>query len=162
MLRSTDFSREMHRGEEPAVAKLLTRAYGTDHEARRVEKLRRAGVLAGEVVLPAGDRIVGYYALSTLSAPKGWLILAPVAIDPEWQGQRHGRRMIGMLAEWARLSAHYVVATGPAAFLEGAGFSRQRGADLILKDPLTQTCLAGPGTDVPEQTVMLPPAFGAP
>jgi len=160
MLRSTDFSREMHRGEEPAVAALLARAYGTDHEARRVEALRRAGCLAGEVVLPAGDRIVGYYALSTLSAPKGWLILAPVAIDPDWQGQRHGRRMIGMLAEWARLSAHYVVASGPAAFLEGAGFSTERAANLSPQSLLTQTCLAGPGVDVPEQTVILPPAFG--
>lgn len=158
-MKHTQFSREMRRGEEPAVAALLERAFGGQAEARLVEKLRRAGDIAGETVLPSDDGIVGYYALSVMRSPKTWLCLAPVAIDPDWQGQGHGRRMIGLLSEWARLSGCYVVVLGEPGFYERAGFSVARAAKLTSPYPITNTLLAGPGTDVPEQTLIYPKAF---
>ena len=158
-MKHTQFSREMRRGEEPAVAALLERAFGGHAEARLVEKLRRAGDIAGETVLPSDDGIVGYYAVSVMRSPKNWLCLAPVAIDPDWQRQGHGRRMIGLLAEWARLSGCYVVVLGQPAFYTRAGFSLERAAKLTSPYPITNTLLAGPGTDVPEQTLIYPKAF---
>jgi putative acetyltransferase len=149
----------MRRGEEPAVAALLERAFGGQAEARLVEKLRRAGDIAGETVLPSDDVIVGYYAISAMRSPKRWLCLAPVAIEPDWQGQGHGRRMIGLLSEWARLSGCYVVVLGQPAFYTRAGFSLERAAKLTSPYPVTNTLLAGPGTDVPEQTLIYPKAF---
>ena len=158
-MKHTQFSREMRRGEELAVAALLERAFGGQAEARLVEKLRRAGDIAGETVLPSDDGIVGYYAVSVMRSPTNWLCLAPVAIDPDWQRQGHGRRMIGLLAEWARLSGCYVVVLGEPGFYERAGFSLERAARLSSPYPITNTLLAGPGTDVPEQTLIYPKAF---
>jgi putative acetyltransferase len=159
MVRGTQFSREMRRGEEPAVAAVLERAFGGQAEARLVEKLRRAGDIAGETVLPSGDGIVGYYTISKMRSPKHWFCLAPVAIDPDWQGKGHGRRMIGLLSEWARLSGCYVVVLGQPGFYERAGFSLERAVKLTSPYPVTNTLLAGPGADVPEQTLIYPKAF---
>lgn len=121
ILRFPEFSREMRAGEEAAVADLLTRAYRRGDEAARADALRRAGHMAGEVVLPYRGGVVGYYALS--GAPGAVLALGPVAIDPDWQGAGHGRRLIGMLSEWARLSGTSVIAEGPTGFLRRAGFA---------------------------------------
>lgn len=159
MVRGTQFSREMRRGEEPAVAAVLERAFGGQAEARLVDRLRRAGDIAGETVLPSGDGLVGYYAISKMRSPKHWFCLAPVAIDPDWQGKGHGRRMIGLLSEWARLSGCYVVVLGQPGFYERAGFSGARAAKLTSPYPVTNTLLAGPGADVPEQTLIYPKAF---
>lgn len=159
MLQTPEFSREMRRGEEDAVTDLLRQAFGGDTEARLVAALRKSGAVAGEVVLPYQGDVVGYYALSQMRAPKGWLCLAPVAIHPEWQGRGHGRRMIGMLTEWARLSGTKVVVLGQVAFYERAGFSAARAARLTSPYPIADTLLAGPGTDVPEETLVYPVAF---
>ena len=91
---------------------MLEAAFETTGEARLVDALRRSGAIAGEVVLPYQGGVVGYYAVSQMRAPQGWLCLAPVAIDPEWQGSGHGRRMLGMLTEWARMSQTFVVVLG--------------------------------------------------
>ena len=155
------FVREMQRGEEPAVEALLTRAFDGSEEARLVEALRRAGAMAGEMVVPGEDGPVGYYALSWMEAPKGWLCLAPVAVDPARQGQGIGRRMIGQLSEWARLSQQVIVVLGDVPFYERAGFSQARAARLNSPYPVEHTLLAGPGEDVPEARLIYPRAFGA-
>ncbi|MEB8389033.1 N-acetyltransferase [Rhodobacteraceae bacterium KMM 6894] len=161
ILRFPEFSREMRRGEEPAVRDLLVRAFGGPAEADLVEALRRAGSIAGEVVLPFQGGIVGYYALSQMRAPEGWLCLAPVAIAPDWQGSGHGRRMIGMLAEWARRSGTHVVVLGQVPFYERAGFSVERAARLTSAFPVEHTLLAGPGEDAPQLALTYPKAFRA-
>ena len=152
ILRFPEFSRDMRRGEEDAVDALLARAFGSPGKAQLIAALRRAGDIAGEVVLPFQGDIVGYYALARMKAPTDWLCLAAVAIDPDWQGAGHGRRLIGMLSEWARLSGQFVIASGPAAFLTRAGFAPA---------PIEGALLAGPGTDMPENTPIYPPAFQA-
>jgi putative acetyltransferase len=77
VIRFPEFSREMRRGEEAAVDVLLQRAFGGEDEARLVHALRKSGAVAGEVVLPFQGGVVGYYALSHMRAPNGWLCLAP-------------------------------------------------------------------------------------
>ncbi|MCQ0093917.1 GNAT family N-acetyltransferase [Roseovarius sp. M141] len=161
ILRFPEFSREMRRGEEPAVGALLQRAFGGDGEARLVQALRKSGAVAGEVVLPFQGGIVGYYALSRMDAPEGWLCLAPVAIDPDWQGAGHGRRLIGMLAEWARRSGTYVAVLGQVPFYERAGFNATRASRLTTPYPVAQTLIAGPGEDAPQAALSYPAAFGA-
>ncbi|MCZ4352501.1 N-acetyltransferase [Roseovarius aestuarii] len=160
-LRFPEFSREMRRGDEPAVEDLLSRAFGGVAEAELIKTLRRGGDIAGEVVLPFQGGVVGYYALSQMKAPVGWLCLAPVAIAPDWQGSGHGRRLIGMLAEWARLSETYVVVLGQVPFYSRAGFSAERAARLISPYPVAHTLLAGPGEDAPELALIYPKAFKA-
>lgn len=145
------FTRDMHPGEEGAVDALLRTAFAGAAEADLVRKLRKSRVIAGESVMPMGDRIIGYYALSYMVKPKGWLCLAPVAIHPDMQRRGYGKRMIGMLTEWARLTGTPVVVLGEPAFYEKAGFDRALAQNLRSPYPVVQTMVAG---------VKAPPAAG--
>lgn len=159
MLEFPDHAREMRRGEENAVDALLRAAFETGAEADLVRDLRKSGQIAGETVLPMGDRIVGYYALSKMVAPKKWLCLSPVAVAPDVQGRRYGTRMMGMLTEWARLSKSTVVVLGGVPFYERAGFSAARAAQLTTPYPISHTMLAGEGTNAPNKTLVYPQPF---
>lgn len=156
------FMREMHRGEEHQVDALLRRAFGGPDEARLVARLRKTGAIAGEMVVPTGDQVTAYAALSAMRAPEGWLCLAPVAVDPAAQGQRLGTRLVGMIAEWARLSGVHVVVLGEVGFYQRAGFSAARAARLSTPYPVEHTLLAGTGDDAPHETLIYPAAFEAP
>ena len=159
MLEFPDHAREMRRGEEDAVDALLRAAFETGAEADLVRDLRKSSQIAGETVLPMGDRIVGYYALSKMVAPKKWLCLAPVAIARDIQGRRYGTRMMGMLTEWARLSKSTVVVLGGVSFYERAGFSAARAAQLASPYPISHTMLAGEGTNAPNETLVYSQPF---
>ncbi|MDQ2095046.1 GNAT family N-acetyltransferase [Rhodalgimonas zhirmunskyi] len=160
MVLSHDFMREMHPGEEPKVERLLQKAFRSNDEARLVKALRKSGAIAGEMVVNGPEGIAGYLALSEMAGPKGWLCLAPVAVHPDHQGQGIGRRMCGMITEWARLAGRTVVVLGEVEFYERCGFSAARAARLSGPYPIDHTLLAGPGTDAPEETLVYPAAFG--
>ena len=159
MLEFPGHAREMRTGEEDAVDALLRAAFETGAEADLVQNLRKSGQIAGETVLPMGDRIVGYYALSKMVAPKKWLCLAPVAVANDVQGRRYGTRMMGMLTEWARLSKSTVVVLGGVSFYERTGFSAARAAQLTSPYPISHTMLAGDGTNAPSETLVYPQSF---
>ena len=159
MFNFPDHAREMRKGEENAVDTLLREAFENEGEANLVKALRKSGQIAGETVMPMGDRIVGYYALSTMIAPKRWLCLAPVAVAPDVQGRNFGLRMMGMLTEWARLSKTTIVVLGAVPFYERAGFSTARAANLTSPYPITNTMLAGDGENTPTETLIYPKAF---
>jgi putative acetyltransferase len=155
-----DFTRPLQPGEEDAVHSLLCAAFDTDAEAQLVRKLRKARLIAGEMVMPVQGQIAGYYALSAMTKPKGWLALAPVAIHPDLQRQRLGKRMIGMLSEWARLTKTPVVVLGEPAFYESAGFDRAAAAHLTSPYPISHTMLAGV-SGAPKTTLQYPDPFNA-
>ena len=158
MLITPSFARDLKRGEEPLVDELITAAFGRDDEVQLIQRLRKTRVVAGEQVMPMGDRIVGYYALSYMIKPKGWLCLAPVAIAPDVQRRGYGKRMLGMLTEWARLTGTSVVIKGPQEFCDKAGFSR--GAAAKLRSPFPNENLAISGVKgVPDQELIYPVAF---
>ncbi|WP_137699851.1 GNAT family N-acetyltransferase [Marimonas lutisalis] len=161
MVQSHDFMREMRAGEEAEVERLLQKAFGGNDEARLVRLLRKQGAIAGEMVIPGEDGIAAYYALSHFVKPKGWLCLAPVAVRPDLQGKGIGRRMMGLLTEWARISGNTVVVLGEVGFYERGGFSQARAARLSSPYPVEHTLLAGPGSDVPEAELVYPTAFSA-
>lgn len=162
MINQVEFCRTMKRGEEAAVAELLHLAFGGKAEAKLVDVLRKGGQMAGEMVMPARDGgLVGYYALSVMRQPKSWLCLAPVAVHPEWQGQGHGRRMIGQLSAWAVATRQYVVVLGQTEFYARAGFDQARAAKLQSPYPIEHTLLAGPGQGQPEEALIYPAAFEA-
>lgn len=158
MFDAPSFARDLKRGEEPMVDDLITAAFGGNAEVELIHKLRKAGQIAGEQVMPMGDRIVGYYALSYMVKPKGWLCLAPVAIAPDVQGRGYGKRMMGMLTEWARLTKTPIVVLGPMGFYTKTGFSNDAAANLQGPYPAINLALAGI-TETPEQQLIYPPAF---
>ena len=160
VVRRPGFLREMRGTEQAQVDRLLQNAFGSPQEAALVRSLRADRAMAGEQVLPFEDGIAGYAALSEMRSPEGWLCLAPVAIAPEFQGFGHGRRMVGMLAEWARRSGVFLVVLGAPDFYRRCGFSSERAARLDAPYPVSHLLLAGPGEDVPKVTLTYPRAFG--
>ncbi len=161
MFNAPQFARDMKRGEEAEVDALLRAAFETPAEARLVEKLRKARLVAGEQVMPMGDRIVGYYALSYMVKPKGWLCLAPVAIAPDVQRRGYGKRMMGILSEWSRLVQVPIVVLGPPAFFGQAGFSREGAVNLSSPYNLDHTMVSGVSglKGAPAQSLIYPAAF---
>lgn len=153
-----EFARDLRPGEEPAVDALLDHAFGGTDESRRVAKLRKARVIAGETVLPMEGQIIGYYALSYMVKPKGWLCLAPVAIHPDVQGRGYGKRMLGVLTEWARLTGTPVVVFGNPDFYQRSGFSSEHAKDLQSHYPIKNFLIAGVN-HAQQQTLVYPTAF---
>lgn len=159
MFNTPQFARDMKQGEEPQIDALLRAAFDTPAETKLVEKLRKSRVIAGEQVMPMGDRIVGYYALSYMIKPKGWLCLAPVAIAPDVQRRGYGKRMIGMLSEWSRLAGAPVVVLGNPVFFAAAGFSLAAAAKLTGPYPIAHTLISGVQTAPAPQALVYPAAF---
>jgi putative acetyltransferase len=158
LFQTPDFARDLKRGEEAAIDALLDHAFGSTEESRLVTKLRKSRVIAGETVLPMDGQIIGYYALAYMVKPKGWLCLAPVAIHPDVQGRGYGKRMLGVLTEWARLTKTPVVVLGNPDFYQRAGFSSDHAKGLQSPYPIKNTLIAG--VDGPQQqTLVYPAAF---
>lgn len=143
-----------------AVADLLAAAFGGSEEVALVHTLLKTGAMRGEQVIPLGDGVIGYYALSAMQAPAGWLCLAPVAIAPDWQGRGHGRRLVAQLAAWADQTAVPVVVVGPPEFYSKAGFSQTAAQRLTSPYTIDHTLLAGVGDTAPAATLRYPVAFG--
>jgi len=159
MRTGREFVRAMNPGEEDKVDALLRAAFARPDEAVLVRKLRKSRTFAGEQVMPMGDGIVGYYALSGMVAPKKWLALAPVAVAPEHQRQGLGRRMIGQLAEWARITKTPVVVLGSADFYARCGFSSEAAASLISAYGVDHLLVAGVTGRAPKEALVYPAAF---
>ena len=154
-----DFTRELRAGEENQVDTLLNAAFGVRDEAALVRQLRKARCIAGETVQTWNGEIIGYYALSYMIRPKGWLCLAPVAIKPELQRRGYWKRMIGFLSEWALRSETPIVVLGHPAFYERAGFSRAKAAQLTGPYPIDHTMLAGIDKPAKPQALVYPAPF---
>lgn len=159
MFKSPDFMREMKRGEEAAVTELLNAAFGQKDEAQLVDALRKSRNIAGEMVLPMAGEVIGYAALSKMVSPKGWLCLAPVAIRPDLQGRGFGRRLVGMITQWAEMSGQTLVVLGEPDFYTRCGF-QLIGEGFSSPYPLTHTLTAGPAKAKVKELVY-PKAFGA-
>ena len=153
------FIRAATANDIPAIDALLTAAFGGPEEAALVTALRTTGAMRGEQVIPMGEGIIGYYALSAMVAPAGWLCLAPVAIARDWQGRGHGRRLVAQLAAWAERTATPVVVLGKPGFYGKAGFSQDAARNLTSPYPVDHTLLAGVGEAAPTVTLRYPAAF---
>ncbi len=145
--------------EFDAIDALLRASFPGPDEAGLVIKLRAAGLMEAEVVTPWQGAIVAYLALSRLSAPHGWLALAPVAVAPEWQGKQIGSRLVAGMARLLAFKGQTTVVVGKPSFYARAGFSRARAAGLTSPYPLESTLLHRPGDDVPNDIVIYPAEF---
>ncbi|CAM4346978.1 GNAT family N-acetyltransferase [Palleronia rufa] len=150
---------ESYRDHDAAATEALLRAaFAGQAEADLVFALRRGGAMAAERVAVMGGRSVGYLALSRMRGPKGWLCLAPVAVQPEWQGRGTGLSLLRDAAQVA--GGATVVVLGEPAFYTRAGFSSARAERLASPYPLSHTLILRPGTDRPRETLVYPEAFG--
>lgn len=156
---SPDFMRPLKPADTDAADRLLRAAFPTSTEATLVRTLRAANLIDLELVLPAGETLAGYLAFSRMTAPEGWLALAPVAIAPDWQGQRWGTRLVTAALRLMAIKGATTVVLGKPSFYARCGFSQSRAANLTSPYPIKNTLIARPGEDIPAETLIYPAAF---
>lgn len=123
--------REAKPADETGIRELVTAAFGTDNEARLVQKLRHCGALVLEMVAvtPKG-RLLGHIAYSRVTPAdvgpgQGLLIscLAPMAVWPEFQRQGIGGKLIERSLEALREDGEdLVLVLGYPAYYPRFGF----------------------------------------
>lgn len=146
--------------DHAAIDSLLRAAFPTHAEARLVQTLRAAGALEMELVLPDDEAaLAGYLALSRMTAPEGWLCLAPLAIAPQWQGRGLGQRLTKAALKLTAIKGQTVTVLGDPGFYGLCGFSQTRAARLSSPYPIAHTLIAGPGEEAPEASLIYPAAF---
>lgn len=110
--------------DHAGIAGLLRRAFDGDAEAGLVTALRPATV---ELVAEREGELQGHVLLSPLEAPFRALALAPLAVEPIWQGQGIGsalmREAITRAEGWDA-----IVVLGDPAYYARFGFSVERAA----------------------------------
>lgn len=156
------FTREARASDHDAIGRLLTAAFGGPEEAQLAHDLRAEKALFREIVMPWGDEVAGYLAVSRFVAPEGWLCLAPVAVHPDWQREGRGQFMVkGLVEELVEALGRSMVVVGDGKFYRKCGFLATRAARLASPYGTQNTLLAAPGMTVPVETLVYPKAFAA-
>lgn len=110
--------------DHTGIAGLLRRAFDGDGEAELVTALRPAAI---ELVAERDGELQGHILLSPLEAPFRALALAPLAVEPIWQGQGIGsaliRRAIADAEGWDA-----IIVLGDPAYYARFGFSVEEAA----------------------------------
>lgn len=110
-------------GDHPAIDGLLRRVFDTDAEARLTAALRPAAI---ELVATEGE-LVGHVMLSALEAPFRALALAPLAVDPLWQGRGIGGALVRAAVDLAR-GWDAIIVLGDPEYYARFGFDVQAAA----------------------------------
>ncbi|ASK87280.1 GNAT family N-acetyltransferase [Sphingorhabdus sp. SMR4y] len=100
--------------------------YADGNEQDLIDRFRAAGALALSLVAEQDGALVGQVtfteALAVDGSP-GWYTLGPVAVEPDWQGQHIGSRLIEAgLAALRKREAAGCVLTGDPAYYSRFGF----------------------------------------
>jgi putative acetyltransferase len=97
-----------------------------------VDALRAAGVLVLSLVAVVDDEVVGHIAFSPVpvgETASGWLLVGPVAVLPDHQGQGFGSALVSAgLAETRTAGALGCVLVGDPGFYGRFGFAACRSA----------------------------------
>lgn len=159
MAAGPDFMRPMRAGEDGSVESLLRAVFPGPEEAALVRSLRAEGRMELEMVLPWGQGVAGYLALSRMVAPEGWLALAPAAIAPDWQGKGWGTRFVAGVRRLTAIKGQTVVVLGQSSFYARCGFRQDRAAGLTSPYPADHFLVSRPGEDFPLETLVYPASF---
>lgn len=133
--------REEVPGDVPAREALLQRCFGEGRHRKTVAKLRRFRLPAEGLALSAhqGGVLAGTVRLWNIAAGSAGdaLLLGPIAVLPELQGQGLGARlMCRALAEAAWRGHRSVILVGDAPYYTRFGFCRTLVEGLILPGPV--------------------------
>ena len=116
---------------------LLDEAYGPSRFRKPSEKIRRGRTPAESLVAVDGARIVGTVRLWNIDCGgKPALLLGPVAVACDRQGEGIGAALMAHAVEAARLSGHAaIVLVGDAAYYGRFGFTAEKTGALLMPGP---------------------------
>jgi len=127
-------------GEAGAREMLLDRAMGPDRHQKTSERLRESRLPASGLALVArdGDEIVGTVRLWNVSAGgRDALLLGPLAIAPERQGEGLGGKLMRAALNRAAMFGHgAVILVGDADYYARFGFSVIATQSLMMPGPV--------------------------
>ena len=121
-------------GDEPGIFQVHKQAFGRETESLLLDRLRESGDLFLSMLVDTADgKIIGHVGFSPVKLKEdsaaNALVLAPVAVLPEWQGQGIGTRLIrAALVGLERQSVGRVFVVGEPAYFERFGFSSDQAA----------------------------------
>ena len=116
---------------------LLDEAYGRSRFRKPSEKIRRGRTPAESLVVFDGERIVGTVRLWNIDCGgKPALLLGPVAVACDRQGEGIGAALMAHAVEAARLSGYAaIVLVGDAAYYGRFGFTAEKTGALAMPGP---------------------------
>ena len=88
---------DIYRIEEITIAAFKDHPHGEENEHLLVNELRNQGALAVSLVAEIADKVVGHIAFSRISIDGKnlfWYGLGPVSVDPEYQNQGIGSKLV--------------------------------------------------------------------
>ncbi|WP_207480782.1 GNAT family N-acetyltransferase [Arenibaculum pallidiluteum] len=152
-----------------AVAALNRAAFGGEHEAELVRRLRADGLVASSLVALEGGDVVGHILYSELAVtvdgtPVRAVSLAPMAVRPDRQRRGIGSRLVAESLPLLRARGWgAVVVLGHPGFYPRFGFSAALAAKLAspFTGPAFMALELSPGALAGRAgQVLYPPAFG--
>jgi putative acetyltransferase len=110
-------------GDEAAVRRMVTAAFGRSAEAALVEALRESGEAVISLVAEEEGIVFGHILFSRLRAPERCLALAPLSVAPERQTRGIGSQLVlDGLARARRDGWAAVFLVGEPGYYERFGF----------------------------------------
>jgi putative acetyltransferase len=119
--------------DHPAIAQVITAAFGQADEAQLVARLRADGDTVFELVAEEDGAVVGHIFFSRLWADRAELYgaLAPLAVLPARQGQGLGSQLVKSGLEYAReFGCHGLLVLGDPAYYRRFGFTAAAAAEV--------------------------------
>lgn len=111
-------------GDEGAIRRVISSAFGQAHEAELVDALRAAGDLVVSLVADADGEVCGHVAVPRLKSPPDAAALAPVSVSPHWQMRGIGTSLVwAALCRAKRLGIGIVFVVGDPRYYGRFGFS---------------------------------------
>lgn len=150
--------------DHDAIHLLLTNAFAGPAEADLVRRLRSAGDARIELVAEEAGSLAGHILFSALQAPCRALALAPLAVEPKFQGRGIGSSLITQGHARAREDGwEAVFVLGEPAYYRRFGYSAESAAGVqspyagphFMLHPLVNSLAACSGH------IGYPPAFAA-
>lgn len=122
--------------DHPIIRAINERAFGQPEEADLVERLRAGGLVIRELVAEVEGAVVGHILFTTLLVEGERAIraaaLAPMAVDPDAQGQGVGSAMVvAGLSACREQGYEAVIVLGHPEFYPRFGFSAEAARRLI-------------------------------